>query len=187
MKVSLNIKGRLTILEKYKAFPYRKIFEENNLIVDQGKGAIMDYLGSLGYAETYTISPFTAIVLTSNAVAAGAANTFVNSVFDPVGSQYITNEGALHIPSWTNVSHSEGGTTLTLSGTIAQAYGNTAPNNVIRSATVCMGTNLTVGGPGEGAYSATGNERLFSRVAVGELVKTADKTYTFSWTFQITT
>lgn len=159
------------------------VFDDHNLIVDEGKGLVMDWLASAGFAQTYTISPFESIVLTKNTTSEQAADTFANSVYG--GTDYLSHEGMLHIPTWTTVTHIEGTLQILLSGTITQAYGNDPANNHINSVCVVAGSNATAGGPGEAVYSSTGNEKLFSRVNVGDLVKTVEKSYNFQWLFTI--
>lgn len=159
------------------------VFDDHNLIVNEGRGTVMDWLAKEGYSETYTINAFTAIVLTKNTATEAVGDTWANAVYG--GTDYLSDEGVLHIAGgYTSVTHTEGQSTLDLSGTIAQAYGNDPANNHINSVCVCCGT-ANSGGPGQGAYSASGNEKLFSRVHVGDLVKTVDKSYTFEWSFTV--
>ena len=159
------------------------IFDRHNLIVNEGRGVVMDFLAKEGYSESYTINAFTSIVLTKNTATENATDTFLNAVFN--GTDYISDDGVLHIAGGdVAVTHSEGTSTIDLSGTIQQANGNDPANNHINSVCVCMGTSNS-GGAGQASYSASGNERLFSRVHVGDLVKTVDKSYTFEWSFTV--
>lgn len=160
------------------------VFNGPNLITNEGKGFLLDWLGSNHSAPSYTPTPFTSIVLTKLADAPAVTDTFVTKVYSSGSVDEITDEGVLHVPAWTTVAHSEGTSTLTLSGTITQPYGNDPANNLIKSVCACVGT-ANSGGPAQGAYSQSGDEKIFSRVSVGELAKTADKTYTFAWTFQV--
>lgn len=178
-KPTLEIKGHLQIRDQ----DGNMVFDKQNTIVNEGKGALMDWLAELGSTPTYNTSPFSAIVLTKNTTAVTVGDTFANSVFD--GVDQISDEGVLHIPAWVSVTHVQGALTIQLQGTLTQQYGNDPTNNHINSVCVCMGTSTNTGGPAEPGYSATGDERLFSRVSVGDLVKEADKEYTFSWTFTI--
>lgn len=177
--VSFEMSGHLKIFDESKGL----VFDDHNLIVDEGKGLVMDWLANLGFSQTYTISPFESIILTKNTTAEQANDTFADSVYG--GTDYLSHEGCLHIPTWTTVTHIEGSLNILLSGTITQAYGNDPSNNHINSVCVVAGSNQTKGGPGEAAYSATGNEKLFSRVNVGDLVKSVEKSYNFQWLFTI--
>ena len=183
-KVTFGLQGHLKVW-KTESNSKSLVFDDHNLIVNEGKGALMDYLGKDGVVPSYTALPFTSIVLTQLATAENVNDNFINHVFDPVGTNQFSNEGNLHVPTFTSVTHVQGALTLTLEGTITQAFGNDPASNHIRSVGVVMGTNNTAGGPGEPSYSQTGNEKLFSRVVVGDLVKTVDKSYTFSWQFTI--
>lgn len=179
MKPTLEIKGHLSIRDQ----DGNTIFDKDNTIVSEGKGALMDWLASLGATPAYNVSPFSAIVLTKNASSVTVGDTFANSVFD--GLDQISDEGVLHIPAWTAVTHVGGALTIELQGTLTQQYGNDPANNHINSVCVCMGTSPNTGGPAEPGYSETSDERLFSRVGVGDLIKSADKSYSFTWTFTI--
>lgn len=181
--LELQLKGHLTIRCNDKV-----VWDRHNLIVDQGKGYVMDLLASIGASYTYTPSPFNGIVLTKNTATELAADTFVSSVYTS-GNNKISNEGVLHVEvgsgGHTVITHAAGSLNLSLTGTIGQAYGNLITNNHINSVCICSGLNPNYGGPGQAAYTATGNERLFARVHVGDLVKTAEKSYSFSWLITI--
>lgn len=182
MKTSecLMLRGHLKIWESTRERDKKLVFDHHNIIVTQGKGVVMDWLAMNGYSEGYTIQPFASIVLTKNTAAEAAGDTWTSAV-----ATQISNEGVLHVASgYTAIAHVEGTLIIDLAGTIAQPYGNNPANNHINSVCVCMGTTNT-GGPGQAAYSASGNERLFSRVNVGDLIKTVDKSYTFTWSFTV--
>jgi hypothetical protein len=181
--VTLSMKGELTITCGDKV-----VFQDHNLIVDEGKGLVMDLLASLGVNFDYTPSPFNAIVLTKNNASERSSDTFRDSVFKSTLNQ-ISNEGVLHVGGsgggQVAISHVKGALTMTVSGTISQAYGNDNTNNHINSVCLCTGVNASYGGPGQGGYAATGNERIFARVHVGDLVKTTDKAFNFQWLITI--
>jgi hypothetical protein len=182
--ISLQMKGHLKIITGEGLV----VFDRHNLIVNTGKGLVMDILASLGSTYTYVPSPFNAIVLTKNQSAEVASNTFQNSVFSGSNNQ-ISNEGVLHVGGsgggQVAVTHVQNSTSILVSGTIAQQYGNDPSNNHINSVCLCSGVNGDYGGPGQGVYSTTGNERLFARVHVGDLVKTVSTSFNFQWLITI--
>lgn len=179
--VSLQVKGHLRIIRG----DGRIVFDRHNLIVDEGKGLVMDLLASLGVNYDYTPLPFNAIVLTKNTATELASNTFANSVFNGSTVNLISNEGVLHVGGagggQVAITHVKGSLNMLVSGTIAQAYGNDPANNHINSVCLCSGVNPSYGGPGQGSYVLTGNERVFARVHVGDLIKTVDKSFNFQW------
>lgn len=181
---TFRLDGHLKIIEFVRGETPEVVFDQHNLIVDEGLGHVMDFLAKNAFSYDMP-SPFSAIVLTSNTSPETASDTFLNSVFDPGGTDYISDEGVLSIPTWTVVTHTEGSLLIQLSGTITNAYGNDPANNHINSVCVCAGLTAGVGGPGESAYTQSGDERLFSRVNVGDLVKEATKSYNFEWQFSI--
>ena len=186
---SLAIRGHVKVHEVDRWGGQKLVFDQSNLIVDEGKGLVTDFLAQLGFTPGYVISPFESIILTKNTSTEQAADTFINSVYDAGGTDYISDEGCLHIPTWTTVihtvTHTVGSLSILLNGTITQQYGNDVANNHINSVALVAGSNKTVGGPGEAAYTATNNERLFARVNVGDLVKTSEKSFSFSWYIEI--
>lgn len=91
----------------------------------------------------------------------------------------------LHIPVFAAVEHVEGQPTLTITGMLDRPYGNNPATNNIRSACVVSGTTPNVGGPAEGNYVAGGDERLFSRIFIGSLVKTSEKALSLTWSFKV--
>jgi hypothetical protein len=182
--ISLKMKGHL----KITTGDGRVVFDRHNLIVNTGKGLVMDILASLGVTYDYTPLPFNAIILTKNQSAEVASNTFASSVYTG-GNNQISNEGVLHVGGsgggQVAVTHVQGSLNILISGTIAQQYGNDPANNHINSVCLCSGVNNDYGGPGQGAYAATGNERLFARVHVGDLVKTVSTSFNFQWMITI--
>lgn len=184
-RLSLGIKGHLKIWERETG---SLVFDQHNLVVDEGKGSVMDLLASLGLNYDYTPLPFNAIVLTKNTATERASDTFSSSVYR-VGLNQISHEGVLHVGGsgggQVAITHVKGALTMTVSGTISQAYGNDPNNNHINSVCLCSGTNINYGGPGQGSYVLTNNERIFARVHVGDLVKTTDKSFAFSWLITI--
>ena len=177
--------GHLKITETVSG---RVVFDRHNLIVDEGKGFVMDLLASLGVNYDYTPQPFNGIVLTKNTSAENAGDTFEQSVFSDSLNQ-ISDEGVLHVAGGGGgqvaITHVKGSLNINISGTIAQQYGNDPTNNHINSVCLCSGLNNSYGGPGQGAYVKTENERVFSRVHVGDLVKTSDKSFNFQWLITI--
>jgi hypothetical protein len=175
----LNFKGHL-IVKCGEAV----VFDRHNLIVNQGKGAVMDLLASLGFSPSYTPKPFNAIVLTKNQTAEALTDTFATKVYT-TGTNQISNEGVLHVETayggQVAVTHTQGSLSIQFVGTIGTAYGNDPTNNHINSVCLCTGINPGYGGPGQAAYSASGNERLFARVNVGDLVKESSKNFSFTW------
>jgi hypothetical protein len=165
------------------------VFDDHNLIVSEGKGYVMDLLASLGVSYSYTPKPFNGIVLTSNVTAENANDTFKNAVYNQGVLDKISDEGVLHVGGigggQVALTHTQGGLTITAVGTIPQNAGNDPANNHINSVCLCAGLNDSYGGPGQGAYSATGDERIFSRVYVADLVKDVTKAYTFTWIITI--
>jgi hypothetical protein len=163
------------------------VFDDHNLVVDEGKGLVMDLLASLGATYTYVPSPFNAVVLTSNTAAEVASDTFAQGVFG--GQDHISHEGVLHVGGpgggQVTITHPEGALSFTVVGTLAQPYGNDPAHNHINSVCLCAGANTEYGGPGQAAYLPTGNERVFARANVGDLVKDPNKAYTFTWEVSI--
>lgn len=180
-QLRLRISGHLKIVCNNAV-----VFDRHNLIVNEGKGWIMDWMASAGTSYDYTPLPLNAIVLTKHQSAENVGDTFAQTVFSSTYDA-LTHEGVLHVAGGGQVSitHVKGALNLTAVGTLAQAYGNDPTNNVINSVGFCSGTNVNYGGPGQGVYALTGNERLFARVNVGNLVKTVDKSYSFTWTITI--
>jgi len=180
---TFRMKGELTI-----KCNDRIVLSQHNLIVDEGKGTVMDLLASIGVNFDYTPLPFNAIVLTKNNTSERASDTFKESVYKSTLNQ-ISNEGVLHVGGsgggQVAITHVKGALTMTVSGTLSQAFGNDSANNHINSVCLCSGTNQLYGGPGQAAYAATGNERIFARVHCGDLVKTVDKSFSFSWLITI--
>jgi hypothetical protein len=180
-----KMRGHLVIREEVSK---KIVFDRHNLIVQEGKGLIQDLMASLGVSYDYAPSPFNGIVLTKNTASERASDTFYNSVYN-AGLDQISDEGVLHVGGagggQVSVTHVKGALDITLSGTISQATGNDPANNHINSVCLCTGLNDNYGGPGQGDYVLTNNERLFSRVHVGDLIKTSDKSFNFTWLITI--
>jgi len=148
----------------------------------------MDWLSGISTGDLgYTPSSINSIILTKNTSVEDADDTFEGKVKGV--TDYISDDGVLHTGAGGQVSitHTTGDPLITASGTIGPAYGNDAANNHINSVCLVMGASLTTGGPGQGAYVVTGNEMVFARVNVGDLIKTVEKTYTFEWQLQVQT
>ncbi len=186
-QVRLFLTGHLRIWEQAAGIAShpRLVFDRHNLIVNEGKGAVMDWFSGLSLG--YTASPFNAMVLTNNTSTENTDDTFANAVYG--GTNYLSDEGVLHTGAsgQVSVTHEAGDPLITVSGTLDRDYGNDVTNNHINSVCLVMGANASTGGPGEANYIETGNERLFARVNVGDLVKTTEKVYTFEWQIQIQT
>jgi hypothetical protein len=182
-RASLSIKGHLKIMCGDEV-----VFDHHNLIVDEGKGLVMDLLASLGVNYDYNPLPFNAIVLTKNTATERASDTFSSAVYR-VGLNQISDEGVLHVGGagggQVAITHVKGSLTMTISGTISQQNGNDPSNNHINSVCLCTGVNDSYGGPGQGNYVLTNNERVFARIHVGDLVKTVDKSFNFQWLITI--
>lgn len=177
----ISMTGHVVITEMLSG---KIVWDRHNLIVDEGKGSVLDLLSSLGVNYDYTPSPFNAIVLTKNTATERASDTFSSSVFR-AGTNYISDEGVLHVGGagggQVAITHVKGALTMLVSGTISQAYGNDPSNNHINSVCLCSGVNSNYGGPGQGNYVLTNNEKIFARVHVGDLIKTVDKSFNFQW------
>jgi len=181
-----RMRGHLRIWEHNHVLRAKRIvFDRHNLIVNEGKGTIMDWFS--GLTMTYTPTCLNAMIMTKNTSAENADDTFATVVKG--GTDYISNEGVLHTGASGEVSvtHEEADPLISISGTLDRNFGNNPANNHINSVCLVMGANTTTGGPGESAYIVTGNERIFARVNVGDLVKTVEKVYTFEWQIQIQT
>lgn len=177
---SLQFKGWVKIWKNNEL-----IFDKSNLIVTQGKGFLMDWLSSIYTTLSYTPSAFNALILTKNTTAVALGDTFASKVFG--GTDYISDDGVLHMEAggFCTIDHTQGSLTMEVTGTLSEAYGNDPSNNHINSIALCSGVNASAGGAGQAAYSATANEMLFARVAVGDLVKTSSESYSFSWVLSV--
>lgn len=187
MTEALKISGHLKIVDTVSGVI---VFDRKNLIVNQGKGWVLDLLTSLGVDYgSYTPSPINSIVLTSNTAPATLGDTFENTVYQSGVLNTISDEGVLHVEvsggQQVELSHTQGGLQFTAFGRISEEYGNDPANNQITSVCLCAGVNPAFGGPGQGAYVHTGNERVLARVLIGNLVKTIGTSYEFTWVITI--
>ena len=184
---SMTLKGYLRIFEHTLGIRTpRIVFDQHNTICNEGLGRVMDWLSGV-----LDPGPIQAIVLSNRSEAPAAGNTFAGQFVNAGGDPYISHEGVLRVAGFsrTSVTHAEGSSQLVLAGTLGLDQGNDTTaatgGNIIRSVGVVMGVGSTGGDPGGGSYVVSGEERLLARTQVGELVKTSEKTYSFSWSFQI--
>jgi len=185
------------------------VFAGANTIVDEGKGALMDLLASDSATTGYSVAeengaatnavfgPFDAIVCTKTTANAQPGDTWKNSVWeDPASTvqHYISYDGVLHAASATlanqcTIQHTAGSLAITLAATMPAEMGNKGAaslDNRIRSVVVAMNVVPSTG-YNDIAYGAnTGNERVFARVRVGDLIKTNQNAFQFTWTFTMT-
>lgn len=171
----------------YRSMP-RLVFDRHNLIVNEGRGVILDWFSGLPAGDLgFTPTPFNAMMLTNNTSTEDADDTFDSAVLG--GTNYLSDEGVLHTGTGGQVSvvHTTGDPLIAISGVIPEGQGNDPVNNHINSVCLVMGASTATGGFNEPSYVPTGNEGLFARVNVGDLVKTAEKVYTFDWQIQIQT
>jgi len=213
--LSFGINGWLSV-KRIDAWSGKEktVFEGHNMIVDEGKGALMDLLASdvstLGYDPVdidpgaginAQFGPFDAIVCTKTDTSVSGGDTWVSSVWDDpstTGNIYhsISYDGVLHAasqnPGWNvcAITHPQGSLAITLSATMPADKGNKGSasyDNWIKSVVVAMNVKPDKGYDDTAYGQNTGDERVFARVRVGELEKTTQNAFQFTWTFTMTT
>lgn len=187
MSKIFRLKGHLRIYEHVGGNRYGKlVFDRDNLIVDQGLATVMDWLADRDYDNPNygEVQPFGSIVCTNNSNAPSSDDVWSDDV-----QPYVLDEGFLHIgtsyASILNHNDTDNALSLSVEGLAKKSVMNGDGSQTIRSVCIVMGTNSSSGGPDQGDYSTSENERLFSRVSVGTLVKTSDKSFTFRWDYSI--
>lgn len=164
------------------------VFDRHNLIVDEGKGWVMDMLCELlSPSGTYTPTALNAIVLTSETSPEVLGDTFKTKVFDNgTALNKISSDGILHTDRLSLTPRSDGTLNFQVLGRLDAADGNNIDNNQINSVCLCSGVNIEgMSHHDQISYTESGNERILARVQVGNLVKALSKSYEFSWTVTI--
>lgn len=159
------------------------IFDKDNLITDEGRGGIMDHLFGNIHSPALAAEAVEAIMLTFNTDSPSTTDTFTTKVAD-----FICSDGVLHAQDagqgkLLSTSRTPGTLSITMSGTIGNAFGNATPTNIINSIAVVLGASNDSGYGN--AYVPNGNEKILSRILIGEVVKTSQNSYTFEWVYTI--